>query len=64
MLGWGMDEVLPILWEQGECLYDLCLCLGCGGVGGVGREWVGCLDLGLEWGWCYVCVSCVFGLSV
>ena len=26
---------------------DACLCFGCGGVGG---EWVGCLDQGLE-GW-------------
>ena len=31
----------------------MCVCLGCGGVGG---EWVGGLDQGLE-GWCYVCVS-------
>ena len=22
-------------------VWDVCLCLGCGGVGGVGREWVG-----------------------
>ena len=29
------------------------MCFGCGGVGG---EWVGGLDQGLE-GWCYVCVS-------
>ena len=27
---------------------DVCLCLGCGGVGGVGRECVGGLDHGLE----------------
>ena len=32
---------------------DVCLCLSCGGVGG---EWVGDMDQGLE-GWCYVCVS-------
>ena len=28
----------------------MCLSLGCGGVGGVGREWVGGLDQDLE-GW-------------
>ena len=30
---------------------DVCLCFGCGGVGGVGREWVGGLDQGGE-RWC------------
>ena len=39
---------------------DVCLCLGCGGVGG---EWVVGLDQGLE-GWCYVCVSCESGFCV
>ena len=34
------------------------VCLGCRGVGG---EWVGCLDHGLE-GWCYV--RCESGFSV
>ena len=29
---------------------DVCLCFGCGGVGGIGGEWVGGLDQGLE-GW-------------
>ena len=29
---------------------DVCLCFGCGGVGGVGREWVEGLDQGLEGG--------------
>ena len=30
---------------------DICLCLVCCGVGGVGGEWVGCLEQGLEeWG--------------
>ena len=32
-----------------EGVLDVCLCLGCGGVG-VGGEWVGGLDQGLE-GW-------------
>ena len=27
---------------------DVCLCLGCGGVGGVCGEWVGGLEEGLE----------------
>ena len=31
-------------------MLDVCLCFGCGG-GGVGGEWVGGLDMGLEvWG--------------
>ena len=30
---------------------DMCLCFGCGGVVGVGGEWVGGLDQGRErWG--------------
>ena len=29
-------------------MLDVCLCLSCDGVGGVGGEWVGCLDQGLE----------------
>ena len=31
----------------GEVL-DMCLCFGCGGVAGVGGEWVGGLDQGRE----------------
>ena len=34
---------------------DMCLCFGCGGVGGVDREWVGGLDLGREW-WVVLCL--------
>ena len=41
---------------------DVCLCFGCGSVGGVSGEWVGGLDQGL--GWCYVCVRCESGFSV
>ena len=26
---------------------DMCLCFGCGGVGGIGEEWVAGLDQGL-----------------
>ena len=29
-------------------VWDMCLCLGYGGVGGVGGEWVGGLDQGRE----------------
>ena len=39
-------------------VFDVCLCLGCGGVGG---EWLG--DQGLE-GWCYLCVKFLSGFSV
>ena len=42
---------------------DVCPCFGCDGVGGVGGEWVGDLDKGLE-GWCYVCLTCESGFSV
>ena len=27
---------------------DVCLCLDCGGVGGIGGEWVGGSDQGME----------------
>ena len=41
---------------------DMCLCFGCGGVGG---EWVGGLDKGPgAVGWCYVCVWCDSEFSV
>ena len=41
---------------------DVCLCLGCGGVGGVDGEWG--FDQSLECRWCYVCENCESGLSV
>ena len=44
-------------------MLDVCLCFGCGGVGGVVWEWVGDLDQGLE-GWCCVCVICECALFV
>ena len=40
----------------------MCLCFDCGGVGGVGGEWVGNLGQGLG-GWSYVCVCCEYGFS-
>ena len=47
MRGLGLGFTNPVgTWG----VLDVCLCLGCGGVGGVGREWVGGLDQGLE-GW-------------
>ena len=55
-LGFGFTNLLG----TGGVL-DVCLCFGCGGVGG--GEWVGGLDQGLE-GWGYVCVSCESGFSV
>ena len=46
---------------------DVCLCLGCGGVGGeggVGKEWVVAWTRVWRGGWCYVGVRCESGLSV
>ena len=41
---------------------DMCLCFGCGGVGG---EWIGGLDKGRErWGGVYVGVRCESVFSV
>ena len=40
-------------------VYDMCLCFGCGGVGG---EWVGGLDQSLG-GWCGVMSVCVVSLD-
>ena len=48
----GLDSGFTDPVKTGGVL-DVCLCLGCGGVGGVGDgggEWVGGLDHGLE-GW-------------
>ena len=42
---------------------DMCLCFGCGGVGGVCGELVGGPGSGVV-GWCYVCVRCESGFSV
>ena len=42
--------------------WDMCLSFGCGGVGGVGREWVGELGQGLE-GWGGVMSVCVVSLD-
>ena len=41
--------------------WDMCLCFGCGGVGGVcGRLGPGSGRVG----WCYICVCCEPGFSV
>ena len=42
--------------------WDMCLCFGCGGVGGDGGEWAGGVSQGqgLGW-WCYICVCCESG---
>ena len=44
--------ILQTTWSAGTGgVLDVCLCLGCGGVGGVVGEWVCGLDHGLEaWG--------------
>ena len=47
MRGLGLGFTNPV--GRGGVL-DVCLCFGCGGVCGVGGEWVGGLDQGLE-GW-------------
>ena len=47
MRGLGLD--FANLVGTGGVL-DVCLCFGCGGVCGVGGEWIGGLDQGLE-GW-------------
>ena len=61
MRGLGLGFTNPV--GTGRVL-DVCLCLGSGGVGGVGGEWVGGLDQGMGVGWCYVCVSCESGFFV
>ena len=44
----GLGFTNPV-WTGG--VLDECLCFGCGGVGGVGEEWVGGLGQGREqWG--------------
>ena len=45
--GLGLGFTNPL--REGVVL-DVCLCFGYDGVGGVGGEWVGSLDQGLE-GW-------------
>ena len=42
--GLGLGFTNPV--GTGE-VWDVCLCFGCCGVGGVGGEWVGGLDQGL-----------------
>ena len=44
-LGLGFNNPMG----TGELL-DVCLCFGCGGVGGAGGEWVGGFDQGLVGG--------------
>ena len=56
----GLDFTNPV--GAGGVLV-MCLCFGCGGVGGVAGEWIGGLDQGRE-RWGYVCVRCESGFSV
>ena len=48
---WGVSGWEDWVWTnpvgKGGVL-DVCLCFGCGSVRGVGGEWVGGLDQGLE----------------
>ena len=48
MRGLGLGFTNPVVTEG---VLDMCLYLGCGGVGGVDGEWLGGLDHGLE-RWC------------
>ena len=68
--GWG--GVVRVRWVTGLGLTnsggtwrerDMCLCFGCGCVGGVRGEWMGRLGQGLG-GWCYVYVCCEYGFPV
>ena len=64
MRGLGLGFTNPVgTWGA----FDVCHCLGCGGVAGVGGEWVGGRWFGTgsgRVGWCYVCVSCKSGFFV
>ena len=44
-LGLGLGFTNPV---RTRGVLDVCLCLGCGSVGAVGREWVRDLDQGLD----------------
>ena len=53
MSGFGLGFTNPV--GTGGVL-DVCLCFGCGGMGGVCGEWVGKFDPGMEgWG-CFMSV--------
>ena len=43
-------------------MWDVCLCLGCSGVGGVGEEWIWGFDQVLE-GWVVLCL-CELGVRI
>ena len=45
MRGFGLGFTNPLGTER---VLDVCLCLGCSGVDGVGEEWIGGLDQVLE----------------
>ena len=60
--GLGLDFTNPV--GTGGVL-DVCLCFGCGGMVGVGGEWVGTLGPGSGGvGCCYACARCESGFSV
>ena len=59
ILGFGFTNHV-VTWG----VLGVCLCLGCGGVGGVCgvNRWLGTGSGRV--GWCYVCVSCESGFYV
>ena len=68
-----VSSAADVLWMRGVGkVWEMCMGLSRGGVwmrglglgcSGVGGEWLGGLDQGME-GWCYVCVRWGSGLSV
>ena len=59
MRGLGLGFTNPLGTAR---VLDVCLCLGCSGVGGAGEEWIGGLDQVLE-GWMVVYL-CELGVRI